>query len=211
MSMIEQSVRRTPRRVLRPVTMVVAAGTVLAPAARGAGSWVSPSVSSRPGLRRGHLQVFRVHARSRTADLPRPVDDRPRWSACGLLGPDPGDGRVARVPAGQPSVLGDPADRGATGNVQSQSAREQHMLAFARCMRDDHVPNFPDPTAEGQLTLDMLGSAGVDLHSPAVISAASSCIPSADGAISARQVQRALLGEQSTPGRPTALVRTCCR
>jgi len=63
-------------------------------------------------------------------------------------------------------------------------------------MRDHEIPKFPDPTAQGQLTLKMLATAGVDLHAPAVISAAKSCLPSADGAITAQEVQRALNGEQ---------------
>ena len=176
--------------------MVITAGTALALAGCGAGSSVSPSVSSAQAFT---TATYRFSACMRDHGLP--------------TFPDPSmtdhDGQEVAYLAPTQAIVASPAYQianracqailpiaGTTGNVQSQSEREQHMLAFARCMRDDRVPSFPDPTAQGYLTLKMLGSAGVDLHSPAVISAASACIPSAGGAITARQVQRSLLGGQ---------------
>jgi hypothetical protein len=75
-----------------------------------------------------------------------------------------------------------------------QHARAQHLLAFARCMRSHSVSTFPDPTAQGQLTLEMVHAAGIDLQAPAVQHAAYTCVPAAGGAITAADVHRALNG-----------------
>ena len=82
------------------------------------------------------------------------------------------------------------------GSLATQAAREQHMVAFAKCMRGHGVPGFPDPTTRGQLTQQMITNAGVDLHAPGVFAAAKTCLPSADGAISAQQVESAATGTQ---------------
>ena len=74
----------------------------------------------------------------------------------------------------------------------ARAAREQHMLTFAKCIRGHGVPDFPDPTAQGQLTQQMIASAGIDLHASAVLAAAKACLPAADGTITARQVQQAI-------------------
>ena len=48
-----------------------------------------------------------------------------------------------------------------------------------------------DGVMGGQLTLAMVDAAGVDVHAPAVQAAARTCLPAADGAITAAQVYRA--------------------
>jgi hypothetical protein len=50
------------------------------------------------------------------------------------------------------------------------------LLAFARCMRTHGFPSFPDPTSTGQVTHEMLASAGIDVHQPAVLHAADACV-----------------------------------
>ena len=59
-------------------------------------------------------------------------------------------------------------------------------------MRDHGVNNFPDPTAQGQLTLEMVSAAGVDLQAPSVRSAALACVPASHGALTKAAVERAL-------------------
>ena len=197
MTIIHAAVRRAPWRVLRPVMATVAsAGSALALAGCGAGSPVSPSVSSAQAFT---AATYAFAACMRDHGLP--------------TFPDPAmsdhNGQQVAYLAPTDAIVASPAYKQAnracrailpiaatTRNNRSPPARDQHMLAFARCMRNHHVPNFPDPTAQGQLTLQMLGGAGVNLHAPAVISAAKSCLPSAEGAITAQQLQRALLGEQ---------------
>lgn len=74
------------------------------------------------------------------------------------------------------------------------NARKPGLLAFARCMRDNGVSNFPDPTSRGQLTLEMLASAGVKIHAPNVLSAAKICLPTSGGAITPADIQNAQSG-----------------
>ncbi len=75
-----------------------------------------------------------------------------------------------------------------------QHAREQDLLAFARCLRAHGIPNFPDPTSDGQLTLEMIQAAGVNLHAPVVLPAAKACLGAARGTITATDVERAING-----------------
>lgn len=71
-------------------------------------------------------------------------------------------------------------------------ARARDKLAFARCLRSHGVPKFPDPSSQGQLTLQMVISAGVDMHAPVVLTAAKACLATAHGAITGAQVVRAI-------------------
>ena len=80
--------------------------------------------------------------------------------------------------------------------AQQQHARAQNVLAFARCLRSHGVPNFPDPTSQGQLTVEMVTAAGVDLHAPAVLAAAKECLGASHGAITGAQVEQAVNGGQ---------------
>jgi hypothetical protein len=75
-------------------------------------------------------------------------------------------------------------------------ARTQDLLSFARCMRGRGIGSFPDPSSQGELSAAAVRSAGIDLHSPAVLAAAKACIPAAHGAISAADVNRAVNGGQ---------------
>ena len=174
MTTINAAVRRAPWRVLRPVMATVAvAGAAPAAAGCGAGSPVSPSVSSAQAFTaatHAFAACMRDHG-LRTFPDPSMTDHNGQQVA--YLAPT--DAMVASPAYKQANracqaILPIAAT---TRNNQSPSDREQHMLAFARCMRNHHVPNFPDPTAQGQLTVQMLGSAGVNLRAPSVISAAS--------------------------------------
>lgn len=85
-----------------------------------------------------------------------------------------------------------PAPRNGGPAGQQGHARLADVLSFARCMRDHGVNNFPDPTAQGQLTLEMVSAAGVDLQAPSVRSAALACVPASHGALTKAAVERAL-------------------
>ena len=86
---------------------------------------------------------------------------------------------------------GNPAELAA-----QQHAREQDLLAFARCLRSHGLPDFPDPTSQGQLTLQMITAAGVDLHAPATLTAAKACIGVSHGAVTGADVERAITSTQ---------------
>ena len=69
------------------------------------------------------------------------------------------------------------------------------MLAFARCIRSHGFPNFPDPTSSGQITHEMVASAGINLHQPAVLQAGDACASVTHGAITKATVARFVAGQ----------------
>lgn len=73
-------------------------------------------------------------------------------------------------------------------------AHEQALLAFARCLRTHGLPNFPDPNGQGQLTVEMIHAAGIDLHAPNVLPAARACVGVTHGVITGADVERAING-----------------
>ena len=68
------------------------------------------------------------------------------------------------------------------------------MLTFARCLRNHGVSDFPDPDAQGRLTLQMTSAAGVDLKVPSFLRAAKACVGVTHGAITLAEVARAVNG-----------------
>lgn len=83
---------------------------------------------------------------------------------------------------------------------QTQSPAHGHvqiaaMLAFARCLRSHGFPNFPDPTSDGNLTHEMLATAGIDLHQPAVLRAADACVGVTHGVITKTVVAHFVAGQ----------------
>jgi hypothetical protein len=83
------------------------------------------------------------------------------------------------------------------GEPQQQTAQQKHTrladeLSFARCMRNHGVGRFPDPTAQGDLSVEMVQAQGVNVHSPAVLQAVQACLPASHGALTAAKVREAL-------------------
>jgi hypothetical protein len=75
-----------------------------------------------------------------------------------------------------------------------QRQEKAGKLSFAQCMRRRGVTSFPDPDAQGQLTLAMVNAAGVDIHARAVLNAAMGCVPASQGTINKADIQRAEAG-----------------
>jgi hypothetical protein len=65
-------------------------------------------------------------------------------------------------------------------------------LSFAGCMRSHGVPRFPDPTAHGDLSVQMVQAQGIDVHSAAVLRVVYACLPASHGALTPAQVRQAL-------------------
>jgi hypothetical protein len=93
-------------------------------------------------------------------------------------------------------ILPTPSNASATQRAQQQETREQRLVAFAKCLRGHGISNFPDPTTQGQLTLEMVSAAGVDLHAPTVLNAAEACIGTTNGTVTRADVERAITGSQ---------------
>jgi hypothetical protein len=65
-------------------------------------------------------------------------------------------------------------------------------LSFARCMRSHGVARFPDPTAQGQLSVEMVEAQGINIHDPAVLQAVETCLPASHGLLTPAKVREAL-------------------
>jgi hypothetical protein len=84
-----------------------------------------------------------------------------------------------------------------SGGAPQQTAQQQRTqvadgLSFARCMRDHGVARFPDPSAQGDLSVEMVQAHGIDVHSPAVLQAVQTCLPASHGALTPAKVREAL-------------------
>jgi hypothetical protein len=82
-----------------------------------------------------------------------------------------------------------------SGGEQRTHAQITAFLAFAACIRRHGFPHFPDPTASGQLTHEMLSSAGINLHQPAVVQAADACTSVSHGFVTRADVARFIAGQ----------------
>jgi hypothetical protein len=54
------------------------------------------------------------------------------------------------------------------------------------------VTSFPDPTAQGDLSIEMVQAQGIDVHSPAVLRVVQACLPASHGALTPEKVKAAL-------------------
>ena len=83
------------------------------------------------------------------------------------------------------------------GSGSQQTAQQQRTqladeLSFARCMRSHGVARFPDPTAQGDLSVELVQAQGIDVHSPAVLHVVQACLPASHGALTPAKVREAL-------------------
>jgi hypothetical protein len=86
---------------------------------------------------------------------------------------------------------------GTPGTGQSPARGQAHtgaMLAFARCMRRHGLPNFPDPTSQGQLSPQTVTAAGIDLHQPGLLRSGLACTSVTHGILTRAAVERAVNG-----------------
>ena len=90
------------------------------------------------------------------------------------------------------SILPAPNNASAAQLAAQQHAREEALLAFARCLRAHGLSGFPDPNSQGQLTPQMVHAAGIDLHAPDVLPAAKACVGVTHGIITGADVERAI-------------------
>ena len=81
---------------------------------------------------------------------------------------------------------------GSQETAQQQRTQLADELSFARCMRSHGVSRFPDPTAQGGLSVEMVQAQGIDVHSPAVLHVVQACLPASHGALTPAKVREAL-------------------
>ena len=81
---------------------------------------------------------------------------------------------------------------GSQETEQQVRTRVADALSFAKCMRSHGVARFPDPTAQGDLSVAMVEAQGVDVHSPAVLRVVQTCIPASHGGLTYAKVREAI-------------------
>jgi hypothetical protein len=81
---------------------------------------------------------------------------------------------------------------GSQETAQQQRTQLADELSFARCMRSHGVSRFPDPTAQGDLSVETVQAHGIDVHSPAVLRVVQACLPASHGALTPAKVRAAL-------------------
>jgi len=190
------SVTRTQSRRAKPLAAAIASIAVLA-AGCGSSSPASPNAASAASFTAAafkYSSCMRNHGLSSFPD-PTMTDHNGQQvaylTATIPINPSPAFKSAQNACRG---ILPTPINASAAQLAQQQQAREQHLLAFAKCLRSHGIPDFPDPTSQGQLTLEMVNAAGIDLHAPTVLTAAKSCLGTSDGTITTADLQRALTG-----------------
>jgi hypothetical protein len=88
-----------------------------------------------------------------------------------------------------------PNDGAPSRSAAHSQAQIAAFLAFARCIRAHGFPSFPDPTSSGELTHEMIASAGINLHQPAVRPAGDACVSVTHGYITKADVARFVAGQ----------------
>jgi len=83
---------------------------------------------------------------------------------------------------------------GAPDTAQQRRAQLAAALSFARCIRGRGFPSFPDPTAQGELTPQMVTAAGIDLHQHGLLQAGLACTSVTHGLITRAAIDRAVNG-----------------
>jgi hypothetical protein len=84
---------------------------------------------------------------------------------------------------------------GANQSPAKSPAQAAAFLAFAGCIRSHGFPSFPDPSSAGEITHEMLASAGINLNQPAVAQAADACVGVTHGYITRTDVARFIAGQ----------------
>jgi hypothetical protein len=175
-----------------PAVTAVASVAVLA---AGCGSSSPPSTNtSTHSFRSVVSQAFRYSTCMRehgVTNFPDPkVVSSPGKQAIAIQAVGGGP-RFAAAQKACGAILPAPSKADLAAQAAQRRAHTQDLLSFARCMRARGISDFPDPDAQGDLTLEMITAAGVDLHAPQTGAAARACIPAAHGILTPAAVVQA--------------------
>jgi hypothetical protein len=198
----------------RRIAAVPAAFAVIALAAGCGGS--SPSAGSGTGHARAAADTpgesaFQYSACMRkhgVNNFPDPVVKSTANGTSVAIGINPSiSGRPAFNTAQKAcqGILGTPGS-GPDGSPAQRQARTQALIAFARCLRAHGFPNFPDPSASGELSAQTIEQAGINFHTPALLAAGKGCASVTHGLITPAQVVQAVNhanGSTTPPSSPT--------
>lgn len=179
-------------RIIQVCALV--AGTALSLSACGSSSPTSTS-STSPSAQSFVAKAYEFSACMRNHGVTNFPDPKVTHNGNGeqiaiqAVGPNtPGFKTASKACAG---ILPQPSKADLAAQAAQQHTRAQDLLSFAHCMRDHGINGFPDPAAQGQLTLQMITAAGIDLRASQVAVAARACIPASHGAITRADVAQA--------------------
>jgi hypothetical protein len=194
MHMTKTLPRRPPWRV--PALASLLAGGVLALAGCGGTSPTSTTTGSAQGPQGGANAAYKFSACMRShgvANFPDPVvKSSPGSQSVGI--------RITPAITGSPqyntaqkacqSILPPPSPSDLAAQAQQQHQHGQEILSFVRCLRSHGITRFPDPDAQGRLSLQTVKQDGVDLYAPSFVSAAKACIPASNGAVTLQAIEQ---------------------
>ena len=187
-----RSGRRTTLAVL-----AAAAAAVLA-AGCGGNSPSSASVSGAAAAKNGADPAFQFSACMRNhgvTNFPDPKVKTSGNSTSVVIGINPSiSGQPAFKTAQKDCqhILGNPHNGGPDSSPAQQRARTQALIAFARCLRTHGFPNFPDPDSNGDLSAQAITNAGINMQTPALLTAGQTCTSVTHGMITRGQVAEAI-------------------
>lgn len=87
------------------------------------------------------------------------------------------------------------APNGSLGPQPTQAQQRTKLadeLSFAHCMRSHGLTHFPDPTPQGELSIEMVQAQGIDVHSPQVLRVAQACLPASHGGLTMKKIEEAI-------------------
>lgn len=180
--------------ILTPV-LTVAAFSVLAAGCGGSSPHVANNASSRTPTtsttQNGLLAFSRCMRSNGMTNFPDPqqfVGGNPKLTIrqLGLSGPR------LQTAMNVCSHLLPRSGEGTQQTAQQQRAQLAAELSFARCMRSHGLARFPDPNAQGQLSVEMVQAQGIDVHSSAVLRVVQACLPASRGWLTPAKVRAAI-------------------
>jgi hypothetical protein len=190
---IERTRRLTMTRTLTAAAIAVATATAVAACGGGNHPTQTTNASSQPGGIAGAAYRFVACMRDHGyPNMPEPVVSN-GGNAVAIHAVVHGGGpkHPKPLPKACAGILPGAEPESAQQIAAQNAARRRGLLSFAACMRT-HGVDFPDPTSQGQLSLTMLTSAGVDLHAPKTLDAIRACEGSSDGIVTPSKVAQAL-------------------
>jgi hypothetical protein len=178
------------RRPHIPTTVIATAAVSLLAAGCGGGSstTAAKTTAATPSGALAYARCMRSHG---VTNFPDPTGGNNKEAVVSALQAVGNSQAQAAQTACMPVNGGSPGTGQSAGPSQARTAA---MLAFARCIRGHGFPTFPDPTSSGQLTHEMLASAGINLQQPAVLQAGDACVSVTHGIITKAIVARFVAG-----------------
>jgi hypothetical protein len=198
------------RRVI-PATAAIIAVALLVAACGGATTTTSTSGSTNAAAgnggagggappKNGLQDAYKYSACMRNhgvSDFPDPVVTHSGNSTQVSIHVSQADGTSPQFKTAQQDcrgILPTPSGADLAAQAQQQKLHAQDLLAFAHCLRGRGINGFPDPNAQGDLTLQMIQASGIDLTAPQVRAAALACVSASNGTISRADVIQATSG-----------------